>query len=141
MPPKETSGAENRADQSYDVEATLRLTGVSSTCLVRYERASIAVPLRLGRRRWYQPDDLWRIRKARRLERDLGINLAGVEVVLRVSLPERGAHILTPNFLLCSRDIRLQPAHTGEDCTAQNGPLLITKEYRDLGTGYQLPDV
>ena len=85
MPPEATSGAENRAHQSYDVEATLRLTGVNSTCLVRYERASIAVPLRLGRRRWYQPDDLRRIRKARRLERDPGINLAGVEVVLRLT--------------------------------------------------------
>jgi hypothetical protein len=30
-------------------------------------------------------DDLKRIRKANRLERDLGINLAGIEVVLRLT--------------------------------------------------------
>ena len=85
MPRKATSGSQNRADESYDVTATLRLTGVTSACLVRYERASIVVPLRAGRRRRYQPDDLKRIRKASRLERDLGINLAGVEVVLRLT--------------------------------------------------------
>jgi MerR family transcriptional regulator/heat shock protein HspR len=78
--------AERRHEgHGYDVAATLRLTGVSSACLVRYERASIVVPLREGRRRQYQADDLRRIRKANRLERDLGINLAGVEVVLRLT--------------------------------------------------------
>src|SRR5215469_11709681 len=85
MPPKATSKSEHAAGQSYDITATLRMTGVTSACLVRYERASIVVPLRVGRSRWYQPDDLKRIRKANRLERDLGINLAGVEVVLRLT--------------------------------------------------------
>jgi MerR family transcriptional regulator/heat shock protein HspR len=85
MPTKATNTSENAADQGYDIAATLRMTGVTSACLVRYERASIVVPLRVGQRRWYQPDDLKRIRKANRLERDLGINLAGVEVVLRLT--------------------------------------------------------
>ena len=85
MPPKATSGSENAAVEGYDIATTLRLTGVTSGCLVRYERSSIVVPLRVGRHRWYQPDDLKRIRKANRLERDLGINLAGVEVVLRLT--------------------------------------------------------
>jgi MerR family transcriptional regulator, heat shock protein HspR len=85
MARKVTNGAHNPSDRGYDVETVLRLTGVSSACLVRYERASIVVPLRARRRRWYQPDDLKRIRKANRLERDLGINLAGVEVVLRLT--------------------------------------------------------
>ena len=52
---------------------------------MRYERASIVVPVQLGRRRCYQLEDLKRIRKANRLVRDLGINLAGVEVVLRLT--------------------------------------------------------
>jgi MerR family transcriptional regulator, heat shock protein HspR len=80
-----TSAAGSSAGRRYDAEATLRLTGVSSSCLVRYERASIVVPLRAGRDRWYQVDDLKRIRKANRLEQDLGLNLAGVEVVLRLT--------------------------------------------------------
>jgi MerR family transcriptional regulator, heat shock protein HspR len=85
MARKASNSAQNPDDQGYDVETVLRLTGVSSACLVRYERASIVVPLRAGRRRRYQPNDVKRIRKANRLERDLGINLAGVEVVLRLT--------------------------------------------------------
>ena len=85
MPAKATSKSQNAAGQGYDIAATLQITGVTSACLLRYERASIVVPLRMGQRRWYQPDDLKRIRKANRLERDLGINLAGVEVVLRLT--------------------------------------------------------
>jgi MerR family transcriptional regulator/heat shock protein HspR len=76
---------QNADDHEYDAPETLRLTGVSSACLVRYERASIVVPTRVGRRRRYRTDDLKRIRKASRLEQDLGINLAGVEVVLRLT--------------------------------------------------------
>jgi MerR family transcriptional regulator/heat shock protein HspR len=85
MPGTVNSRAQNSDDQAYDSRTTVRLTGVSSACLVRYERASIVVPLRAGRHRWYKEDDLKRIRKANRLERDLGINLAGVEVVLRLT--------------------------------------------------------
>jgi MerR family transcriptional regulator, heat shock protein HspR len=80
-----TNRAESPAGQGYDVEAALEMTGVSTACLVRYERASIVVPVRVERRRWYQLEDLRRIRKANRLQRDLGINLAGVEVVLRLT--------------------------------------------------------
>jgi MerR family transcriptional regulator/heat shock protein HspR len=76
---------QNTNDQGYDAQATIRLTGVSSACLVRYERASIVVPMHVGRRRRYRADDLKRIRKANRREQDLGINLAGVEVILRLT--------------------------------------------------------
>ena len=75
----------SQVNQADTVEATERLTGVTIACLVRYERASIVVPARVGRRRLYQGRDLKRIRTAHRLERDLGINLAGVEVVLRLT--------------------------------------------------------
>jgi MerR family transcriptional regulator, heat shock protein HspR len=85
MAPKATRKSEDAVSQGYDIAATLRMTGVTSACLVRYERASVVVPLRVGRRRWYQAEDLKRIRKANRLERELGINLAGVEVVLRLT--------------------------------------------------------
>ncbi len=76
---------QGQVNQAYSVEVTQQLTGVSTACLVRYERASIVIPARVGRRRFYQAGDLRRIRTARRLERDLGINLAGVEVVLRLT--------------------------------------------------------
>lgn len=73
------------APETYSVETTLLLTGISTACLARYERAQIVTPERIGRRRFYRTDDLKRIRKASRLERDLGINLPGVEVILRLT--------------------------------------------------------
>jgi DNA-binding transcriptional MerR regulator len=69
----------------YDGQMTVTLTGVTVACLTRYERAHILSPARLGRRRMYRAADLARIRKASRLERDLGINLPGVEVILRLT--------------------------------------------------------
>ena len=73
------------APEMYSVETTLVLTGVGKARLARYERARIVTPLRTGRERFYQAGDLKRIRKAFRLERDLGINLPGVEVILRLT--------------------------------------------------------
>jgi MerR family transcriptional regulator, heat shock protein HspR len=70
---------------AYTVKTTLVLTGVSATCLARYERAQIVKPARVGRRRLYREDDVRRLRKARRLESDLGLNLPGVQVVLRLT--------------------------------------------------------
>lgn len=43
------------------------------------------LPLRQGSQRYHRTDHLERIRRVRRLQRDLGINLAGVEVVLRLT--------------------------------------------------------
>jgi MerR family transcriptional regulator/heat shock protein HspR len=73
------------APEACSVETALVITGVSATRLARFERARIVTPVRVGRRRFYRPGDLKRIRKASRLEQDLGINLAGVEVILRLT--------------------------------------------------------
>ena len=73
------------ASATYSMATALILTGVSTSCLARFERARIVAPVRVGRGRFYRESDLKRIRKASRLERDLGINLAGVEVILRLT--------------------------------------------------------
>jgi MerR family transcriptional regulator, heat shock protein HspR len=70
---------------TYTVESALILTGVSTARLARYERAQIVTPVHVGRHRFYHEGDLRRVRKAYRLERDLGINLPGVEVILRLT--------------------------------------------------------
>lgn len=68
-----------------DRDTTATLTGVTVSCLVRYERARLLAPAREGRRHLYRAGDFARIRKIARLERDLGINLAGIEVILRLT--------------------------------------------------------
>ena len=70
---------------SYTRETTLVLTGTTAARLARYERAEVIIPARVGGERRYGPEDLRRIRKARRLEDHLGINLAGIHAVLRLT--------------------------------------------------------
>lgn len=73
------------ASDTYTVESALILTGISTARLARYERAQIVTPARAGGHRVYHEGDLRRVRKAYRLERELGINLPGIEVILRLT--------------------------------------------------------
>jgi MerR family transcriptional regulator/heat shock protein HspR len=51
-----------------------------------YERAGLLQPARSrGRIRLYSFQDLERVRHIRRLVEDLGVNLAGVEVIMRLT--------------------------------------------------------
>jgi MerR family transcriptional regulator/heat shock protein HspR len=50
-----------------------------------YERKGLIRPSRtVGRTRMYSDEDLDEIRRIQRLTRDLGVNLAGVEIILRM---------------------------------------------------------
>jgi MerR family transcriptional regulator, heat shock protein HspR len=70
----------------YTIEMVSRQTRVSPTLLRRYVRLGIVAPsARRGRTALYSEEDIARLRKAVRLTRDLGINLAGVEVILRLT--------------------------------------------------------
>lgn len=71
--------------ETYTVANTLILTGIGTARLARYEHAHIVTPNRVGRHCHFQASDLKRIRKAYRMEHDLGINLPGVEVILRLT--------------------------------------------------------
>jgi len=47
-----------------------------------YERLGLVQPRRVGKNRLYSERDIERIRQIQRLTRDMGVNLAGVEVIL-----------------------------------------------------------
>ncbi|HEX3244803.1 MAG TPA: chaperone modulator CbpM [Chloroflexota bacterium] len=64
-----------------DVAETL---GISVTRLVKYERIGLVSPTVVDRRPRYGPEELARLRKIRRLTDDLGVNLAGVEIIMRL---------------------------------------------------------
>ena len=78
---------ENPYDQEpcYVISVAARMVGVHAQTLRYYERVGLIVPSRSeGRRRFYSPRDLERLRKIRALTDDMGVNLAGVEVVLKL---------------------------------------------------------
>jgi len=47
-----------------------------------YERLGLVQPSRVGKNRLYSERDIERIRQIQRLTQDMGVNLAGVEVIL-----------------------------------------------------------
>jgi len=52
--------------------------------LRQYERQGLIKPARRGSNRMYSEYDIERIEQIQRLTRDMGVNLAGVEIVLKL---------------------------------------------------------
>ncbi|MFN0070673.1 MAG: chaperone modulator CbpM [Chloroflexota bacterium] len=65
-------------------QAAAQSLGITMTRLVKYERLGLVEPAIENRRPVYGPGELARVRKIRRLVDDLGVNLAGVEIILRL---------------------------------------------------------
>lgn len=83
---REAAYQELPSDAAFVISVAARLIGVHEQTLRYYERAGLVAPARSrGRIRLYSLQDLERVREIRRLVEDLGVNLAGVEVILRLT--------------------------------------------------------
>lgn len=71
-------------DTLYAITAVAAQFSVEPETLVRYERAGLLKPRILNDVRFYTGDDIARLTTIRRLTEICGINLAGVDVVLRL---------------------------------------------------------
>lgn len=70
---------------TYMISAVAELYGIHPQTLRMYEREGLLAPSRSsGNTRLYDDDDLRRLEVILSLTRDLGVNLAGVEVVLNM---------------------------------------------------------
>ena len=68
------------------ISVAARMLGVHAQTLRAYERQGLLAPSRTkGRIRLYSIDDIRRAQQIRRLIEDLGVNLAGVEVILQLT--------------------------------------------------------
>jgi MerR family transcriptional regulator, heat shock protein HspR len=73
-------------DPCYVISIAARMVGMHAQTLRTYERIGLVEPKRTrGNIRMYSPADVARLRQVQRLINDLGVNLAGVEVILRMS--------------------------------------------------------
>lgn len=62
-----------------------RLAGLSPAQIRRFESAGLLKPARRrGRHRVYSTQQVVELRRIRRLNEDLGVNLAGIEVIVRL---------------------------------------------------------
>ena len=70
----------------YVISVAARVVGMHAQTLRYYERAGIIEPSRSrGRIRLYSPADIARLRQIQRLIAELGVNLAGAEIILRLN--------------------------------------------------------
>lgn len=69
----------------YTISVAAELVNVHQQTLRHYERLGLVEPARgKGEIRYYSPHDIERILQIRRLVEELGVNLAGVEVILNM---------------------------------------------------------
>src|SRR5438132_13473786 len=77
-------------EPAFIISVAARMLGVHAQTLRYYERAGIIVPSRsTGRIRLYSQSDINRVRRVQKLIDELGVNLAGAEVII-----DMGAKIL-----------------------------------------------
>ncbi|HCG03390.1 MAG TPA: MerR family transcriptional regulator [Chloroflexi bacterium] len=69
----------------YTISVAAELVNVHQQTLRHYERLGLVEPFRgKGEIRYYSPQDIEKVQQIRRLIEDLGVNLAGVEVILNM---------------------------------------------------------
>jgi MerR family transcriptional regulator/heat shock protein HspR len=70
----------------YVISIAARMLGIQSHTLRYYERIGIIVPSRSrGNIRLYSESDITYVRQLKRLMDELGVNMAGVEVIMRMA--------------------------------------------------------
>jgi MerR family transcriptional regulator/heat shock protein HspR len=68
----------------YVISVAAKMLSVHPQTLRRYEDMGLVKPARVSGKRLYSPNDVERLQKISRLTEDLGVNLAGVEIILNL---------------------------------------------------------
>ena len=69
----------------YLISVVAQTLDMHPQTLRKYERAGFVAPLRMGALRAYSDEDVARLRLIKHLVDDLGLNLAGVQLALKVA--------------------------------------------------------
>lgn len=76
---------EFQEEPCFVISIAARMVGLHAQTLRYYERVGLLWPSRsVGRQRLYSPADIERLRRIRTLTEDMGVNLAGAEVALKL---------------------------------------------------------
>lgn len=74
-----------RNEPLFQISVVSRMVGLHQQTIRSYERVGLIEPARsAGNTRLYSQEDIERLQQVVRLVNDLGVNLAGVEVILRM---------------------------------------------------------
>ena len=75
----------DRRQPVYMIGVAAELCSVHPQTLRQYERLGLVKPARVGtKNRLFSEEDIDRVRRIQRLTQDMGVNLAGVELVLKL---------------------------------------------------------
>jgi MerR family transcriptional regulator/heat shock protein HspR len=75
----------SRRQPLYMIGIASQLCNVHPQTLRQYERLGLVVPSRVGaKNRLYSEEDIERVKQIQRLTQEMGVNLAGVEIILRL---------------------------------------------------------
>ena len=78
-------GRKTRGKAGYMISAVAEIYNIHPQTLRLYEREGLLIPSRsMGNTRLYAPEDLERLETILNLTRDLGVNLAGIEIILNM---------------------------------------------------------
>ena len=78
--------ASEGSEPCYVISVAAKMVGVPTYTLRYYERVGIVEPTRSPVNiRLYSDEDIARLRRVKTLMEDLGVNLAGVSIILRMS--------------------------------------------------------
>jgi MerR family transcriptional regulator/heat shock protein HspR len=84
--PNDNNGAPLDDEPCYVISIAARLVGLHQQTLRYYERAGLIEPKRtVGNIRMYSNSDIQRIRQVQRWVEEFGVNLAGAEIMMRMS--------------------------------------------------------
>ena len=73
-----------RDEPCYVISVVAEMLSVHPQTLRRYDELGLVTPARISGKRLYSPADVERLMKIGRLTEELGVNLAGVEVILQL---------------------------------------------------------
>lgn len=76
--------ADYKGEPAYVISVAAARVGVHPQTLRLYERVGLVKPARRGSNRLYSDDDIERLRQIQRLTQEMGVNLAGVEIILNL---------------------------------------------------------
>ena len=68
----------------YPIGVAAQLCGTHPQTLRTYERVGLISPLRKGSQRMYSNADIDKVRQIQRFTQEMGVNLAGVEIILNL---------------------------------------------------------
>lgn len=77
-------GMQDRNEPLYLISVVARMMEIHPQTLRLYERLGLICPQRRGHIRLFSDADLDRLRQIQRLKDDLGVNLAGIDVILNL---------------------------------------------------------